>query len=369
MFSSTCLALLGTFLFQGALGAPAGHPAAQSSQTTVHRKLFHRSSRVGEVPRGPPLQSFDPSPIAPTARVPRAPAPASLFFASGALGGALAALIAGALRRRTTPLPFPVSPVAMYGATGVKERKANISVSQDLLQASQSGPDLYTLMEEQSARLADNPLLITPSPFAPPTAAVTVRRATIRDIPGLACWLNEEFPSHQETETHLRANMMLRLVRRARAHQSARSWRSAAVVGQLIATRPSLTERRRYTILVAEGRLWPEGPTQLLGCCTLTTDPLDIPFGPPQCYLKNLFVCKEARRRGVGRALLRACERLAGRWGFDALWLKVELTNHGAINLYESCAYEERPANPYPFQPPLQWKLMRKGLPRPSPSP
>ena len=82
------------------------------------------------------------------------------------------------------------------------------------------------------------------------------------------------------------------------------------------------------------------------------------------CYLSHLAVAHGARRRGLGRALLRRCELLAAELAAEpsdlnlaaersepqepAIWLHVEKTNGAAIALYESEGYELQPeSHPY----------------------
>ena len=65
--------------------------------------------------------------------------------------------------------------------------------------------------------------------------------------------------------------------------------------------------------------------------------------GPGSCerrpYISNLAVSESARRRGVGRFLMEACEREARTWGDDAVWLEVSLSNTGGQAFYEQLGY------------------------------
>ncbi|KAJ1630707.1 acyl-CoA N-acyltransferase [Pavlovales sp. CCMP2436] len=56
-------------------------------------------------------------------------------------------------------------------------------------------------------------------------------------------------------------------------------------------------------------------------------------------YMANLAVANEARRRGVGRALVRSCECWALDSGFDSLTLEVVGTNEPALDLYRGLGY------------------------------
>eukprot|EP00887_Chlorella_sp_A99_P004928 scaffold4.g4928.t1 len=62
---------------------------------------------------------------------------------------------------------------------------------------------------------------------------------------------------------------------------------------------------------------------------------------PRRAYCSNMAVVPAARRRGVGSALLGACERAARRWRHDALYLHVDSDNGAAVQLYQERGYEE----------------------------
>lgn len=73
-------------------------------------------------------------------------------------------------------------------------------------------------------------------------------------------------------------------------------------------------------------------------------DALPIPGQVPMPYLSNLAVDARARRKGVGRQLVEACEAEARRWGDDGahphLWLEASLSNQGGLRFYERLGYE-----------------------------
>ena len=56
-------------------------------------------------------------------------------------------------------------------------------------------------------------------------------------------------------------------------------------------------------------------------------------------YLSHMAVAVSARRRGVGRALLRAARECAVRRREDCIYLHVEPGNAPAVQLYESSGY------------------------------
>jgi len=60
----------------------------------------------------------------------------------------------------------------------------------------------------------------------------------------------------------------------------------------------------------------------------------------PQPVVFNLCVSPSARRRGVASQLLSQCEVEAARWGEPSVFLKVEVENNGAIELYQRCGFE-----------------------------
>jgi ribosomal protein S18 acetylase RimI-like enzyme len=68
-------------------------------------------------------------------------------------------------------------------------------------------------------------------------------------------------------------------------------------------------------------------------------------------YVQTIEVVAEARRHGVGRALLRCLEGSARQAGAGLLWLHVDQQNHDAIRMYAAQNYCEkgREEDYYPF--------------------
>jgi len=61
----------------------------------------------------------------------------------------------------------------------------------------------------------------------------------------------------------------------------------------------------------------------------------------PQPVVFNLCVSPSARRQGIASHLLAQCEAGAAEWGEPGLYLKVEVENYGATDLYRQCGFEE----------------------------
>jgi putative acetyltransferase len=66
-------------------------------------------------------------------------------------------------------------------------------------------------------------------------------------------------------------------------------------------------------------------------------------LGDDQGEIKRMYVRPEARRHGVGRALLVALEAEAARLGIAALFLETGERQPEAIALYQSAGFERRP--------------------------
>eukprot|EP00747_Dinoflagellata_sp_TGD_P063369 gnl/TRDRNA2_/TRDRNA2_153413_c0_seq3.p1 gnl/TRDRNA2_/TRDRNA2_153413_c0~~gnl/TRDRNA2_/TRDRNA2_153413_c0_seq3.p1 ORF type:complete len:391 (-),score=61.69 gnl/TRDRNA2_/TRDRNA2_153413_c0_seq3:97-1269(-) len=62
--------------------------------------------------------------------------------------------------------------------------------------------------------------------------------------------------------------------------------------------------------------------------------------GPYRAYISGLAVVEGARRCGVATSLIKAAERTARLWGFDEVWLHVNVDNMGALAFYQNLGYE-----------------------------
>lgn len=75
----------------------------------------------------------------------------------------------------------------------------------------------------------------------------------------------------------------------------------------------------------------------LLGLCHLVVHPSTWSAGP-YCYLEDLFVRPDARRRGAARALLEASVDLARAAGASRLYWQTHSSNVTARGLYDAVA-------------------------------
>lgn len=101
--------------------------------------------------------------------------------------------------------------------------------------------------------------------------------------------------------------------------------------------------------LVAETSEGPLEPREVVGVVgVLLEDRLKPPEmrlgGENIAYVLNLAVAERARRKGVGKALLRAAERAAARAGFDEVACRVDGDNSVARGMYDRGGY--RPVEP-----------------------
>jgi GNAT superfamily N-acetyltransferase len=65
-----------------------------------------------------------------------------------------------------------------------------------------------------------------------------------------------------------------------------------------------------------------------------------------ECYLAELYVVPERRRRGVGRALMEAVLTQARERGADRIEIGVDEPDHAARQLYESFGFTNRTGGP-----------------------
>lgn len=103
---------------------------------------------------------------------------------------------------------------------------------------------------------------------------------------------------------------------------------------------------QRTTILVAIDE------RRIIGCVTLEldgrTDPDDGPLEPDRAHIRMLGVAPEARRRGIGRALMRECERRALAAGKSVMTLHTTHLMRPAQAMYASMGYERSADRVFP---------------------
>ena len=102
--------------------------------------------------------------------------------------------------------------------------------------------------------------------------------------------------------------------------------------------------RRSFYCFIAEDR----NTSQVVGCVALTLAKPEAVLPPPfptsariRCYVSNVAVAPEHRRRGVASFLIGKCERVAKLWGQGSLWLHVDPGNDPAELLYRGLGYQE----------------------------
>lgn len=121
---------------------------------------------------------------------------------------------------------------------------------------------------------------------------------------------------------------------------------------------PSGTLRLARRMLGTTNALW------LFGNILRTLFSSDSTLPVQTAYIHSLVVEQQARRRGVGRALLAELERTAAERGMRAVQLRVVLDNHGARLLYLRQGYRVVARTPAWLAPlTFATELMHKALP------
>lgn len=90
---------------------------------------------------------------------------------------------------------------------------------------------------------------------------------------------------------------------------------------------------------------------RLLGTVDLSIQELQLPSHAIAggLYLSHMAVAAEARRRGIGRELLREASACAARRGEECIYLHVEPQNAAAIGLYEASGFDRQRDGVAPF--------------------
>jgi GNAT superfamily N-acetyltransferase len=115
---------------------------------------------------------------------------------------------------------------------------------------------------------------------------------------------------------------------------------------QLYRLRQEESRRRRnrsFACIVAEDI----STNRLIACAALTLARPEALFPPPaptftpvRAYCSNVVVLQPHRRQGVATELLATCERIVQWWGYDQLYLHVDLDNNPGIQLYTNLGYK-----------------------------
>lgn len=114
--------------------------------------------------------------------------------------------------------------------------------------------------------------------------------------------------------------------------------------------RERLQRQRQWMCLVAEDTQ----TSIIIGCAFLSWMVPDASLPPPfptsrpqKLYVSNMGVDRQHRRRGIARALLSQCERLALRWGQPEVFLHVDVGNDTAESMYAALGYSKIAEDPW----------------------
>lgn len=144
---------------------------------------------------------------------------------------------------------------------------------------------------------------------------VTIRRATLADIPSIAKILTLSF--------YPRSGWLFPL------------WRWS--IGLDVRWR-FLDASPRYACLVAVASISTQ--PQVLGTIELCTKTFSSRKLDP--YLFNLAVHPQWRRQGIAKSLLLSVEPVVRQWGFDQVCIHVMAHNYPAHQLYSGCDYQTK---------------------------
>ena len=102
----------------------------------------------------------------------------------------------------------------------------------------------------------------------------------------------------------------------------------------------------RTTIIVAveAGRILGSATLELDG----RTEPGSEPLGADEAHIRMLGVSPDARRRGVARLLMAACEERAREAGRSRMTLNTASRMEAAQRMYQSLGYEREPDRVFP---------------------
>jgi ribosomal protein S18 acetylase RimI-like enzyme len=103
-------------------------------------------------------------------------------------------------------------------------------------------------------------------------------------------------------------------------------------------------DRTAIMVAVEEGRLLGSATLELDG----RTEPESEPVPPGEAHIRMLGVAPDARRRGVARLLMAACEDRARAAGRTRMTLNTTQRMEAAQRMYASLGYEREPDRVFP---------------------
>lgn len=141
-------------------------------------------------------------------------------------------------------------------------------------------------------------------------------QSVVHHVP-LPAWASEKALQTFPTIDHMRRNMLVSQMLRGFQSRSRQRLKD-----------PNLDLTTESAIITAIER----SSDQLVGLVEI--------YPEEEVYLCNLAVARSERRKGIGRLLCKACERVAAEaWGRSSIGLNVDRRNAAAITLYESLGY------------------------------
>jgi ribosomal-protein-alanine N-acetyltransferase len=87
---------------------------------------------------------------------------------------------------------------------------------------------------------------------------------------------------------------------------------------------------------------------------------LSIPEAPAECELEFVLVAPQARRRGIGTALMETVLAWARDLGAKEIWLEVRKSNVHAVRLYERCGFAITGCRPGYYVDPVEDALLMR---------
>lgn len=104
-------------------------------------------------------------------------------------------------------------------------------------------------------------------------------------------------------------------------------------------------DRTTIVVAVEDGRVLGSGTLEIAG---RTEADEDDPLPPDECHLRMLGVDPSARGRGVAKAIMAECERLAVAAGKSRITLNTTRRMNAAQRMYESIGFVRGPDETFP---------------------